>query len=73
MDIQIPVIDGYQAVEALKIKGYLVPPPLILNFAHALPEERIQTQLTGFTGHLTKPIETQALVKMISLLAETES
>lgn len=63
MDIQMPEMDGYQALATLKKEGFLTP--VIALTAHALNEERVKTKDAGFAGHLTKPIDKTALLETL--------
>ncbi|MDQ3230907.1 MAG: response regulator, partial [Pseudobdellovibrionaceae bacterium] len=64
MDIQMPLLDGYGALDRLLTKGYRQP--VIALTAHALTEERRKTLKAGFCDHLTKPIDMKLLVETIS-------
>jgi PAS domain S-box-containing protein len=66
MDIQMPVMDGYQALKALKANGF--DAPVIALTAHAMNEEREKTKAAGFAGHLTKPVNSAELIAVISEL-----
>ena len=66
MDIQMPIMDGYQAMKELVIRGYKIP--VIALTAHAMDEERKKTEKAGFAAHVTKPIETQELIQTIASL-----
>ena len=63
MDIQMPGMDGYQALLALKESGF--SSPVIALTAHALNEERDKTRKAGFAAHLTKPIDRTALLETL--------
>ncbi len=63
MDLQMPIMDGYQAKQLLDEKGY--NKPVIALTAHAMNEERRKTKAAGFSGHLTKPASEIELIAMI--------
>ena len=59
MDIQMPVMDGFEATAALRKSGWAGP---ILAFtAHALQPERARAMAGGFNDYLVKPIAKPAL------------
>lgn len=55
MDIQMPILNGYEVCEKLRSQGY--HKPIVALTAHALKEEREKSLSIGFNDHLTKPIE----------------
>ena len=63
MDIQMPRMDGYEAIRELRKLGYVKP--VFALTAHAMEEERKKTKEAGFNGHLTKPIDAGLLVQTI--------
>jgi signal transduction histidine kinase/CheY-like chemotaxis protein len=63
MDLQMPTMDGYSAVEILRKGGYRKP--VIALSAHAMLEDRIKSGLAGFNGHITKPILREELMKTL--------
>ncbi|MEO5762831.1 MAG: response regulator, partial [Vicinamibacteria bacterium] len=70
MDVQMPVMDGYQATRKIrqweKSNGLKTAPILALT-AHALPEEVQKSLDAGCTAHLTKPIRKMTLLDAIEL------
>lgn len=64
MDIQMPMMDGYEATRKLRDSGYAKP--IIALTARALTEEKKQSLKFGFNDHLSKPIDFRALIKVIS-------
>lgn len=63
MDIQMPVMDGQQAMRELKMRGYAKP--VIALTAHAMKEERENSLALGFSGYLTKPVNRAELISTI--------
>jgi PAS domain S-box-containing protein len=63
MDIQMPVMNGFDAAQAiLSIAPDL---PIIGQTAHALAEERAACLAAGMVDHISKPIDPEALFAMI--------
>lgn len=63
MDIQMPVMDGHQAVRFLRQARYTKP--IVALTAHAMKEEAELARQSGFTEYLSKPITREALVTAI--------
>jgi CheY-like chemotaxis protein len=66
MDIQMPVMDGYEATRQLKADAQLQSIPVVALTAHAMPHEREQALAAGCAGHIEKPIDTQLFVAQVS-------
>jgi PAS domain S-box-containing protein len=63
MDIQMPVMDGYEATR--HIRAIAPALPIIAQTAHVMAEHRARCLATGMVGVVTKPIEVDALVAML--------
>jgi signal transduction histidine kinase len=59
MDLQMPVMDGYEATKIIKETPEYRDIPVYALTAHALPEERQRCLDLGMGHHLTKPIDTE--------------
>ncbi|KAB2924413.1 MAG: response regulator [Dechloromonas sp.] len=56
MDIQMPVMDGLTATQAIRANPQWRDLPVIAMTAHATSEDQELTALAGMNAHLTKPI-----------------
>ncbi|KYG68484.1 hypothetical protein AZI87_04350 [Bdellovibrio bacteriovorus] len=64
MDIQMPLMDGYEATRLLRAQNFKAP--IIALSAHALREEREKSISAGCTEHLAKPVEFNVLIEHLS-------
>ena len=65
MDINMPVMDGWEAVKVLKSDPDTQDLPVIALTAHAMSSDRDKAEKSGFNDYATKPVDFPALVKMI--------
>ena len=63
MDLQMPVMDGFEATR--RIRAIRPDLPVIGLTAHALPEERARCLDAGMAGHVAKPVDVEELVAVI--------
>jgi PAS domain S-box-containing protein len=63
MDVQMPVMDGHEATRHIRQTAPALP--VIGLTAHALAEERDKCLASGMVAHVSKPIDTEALVAAI--------
>jgi CheY-like chemotaxis protein/nitrogen-specific signal transduction histidine kinase len=59
MDIQMPVMDGYEATKAIVKTG--TPVPVVAMTAHAMSGEKGKCLKIGMKDYVTKPIDTNRL------------
>ncbi len=69
MDIQMPGMDGYEALDAVRKRGY--QRPIIALTAHAMKEERDRILQAGFNDYATKPVQWPKLIETILQWAKT--
>lgn len=63
MDIQMPMMDGYEAVRRIRMRGY--KGPIIALTAHAMREETRKCLSAGCDAVLTKPTRRAELVGLL--------
>lgn len=63
MDIQMPVMDGYQATK--EIREFNTQVPIVALTAAAMVEDREKALSVGMNGHLGKPIDSAQLHQLI--------
>ncbi|HEU5296659.1 MAG TPA: response regulator [Burkholderiaceae bacterium] len=66
MDIQMPVMDGYEATTCLKADLALQSIPVVALTAYAMPHEREQAIAVGCAGHIEKPIDTRVFLAQVT-------
>ena len=70
MDIQMPVMDGYQATRHIRqlADSAKATIPIIAVTANAFEEDRAKAMEVGMNAHISKPIDMQALVQIFQKL-----
>ncbi|WP_252728432.1 ATP-binding protein [Alteromonas sp. C1M14] len=64
MDVQMPIMDGYEATRQIRQKGFNDLPIIGLS-ANAMKEDKQQAIEHGMTDYLTKPLKRVALAAML--------
>ncbi|MCR4892101.1 MAG: response regulator [Lachnospiraceae bacterium] len=67
MDIQMPIMNGYEATKAIRAmdRAYAKEIPIIAMTANAFAEDIQNCKKAGMNEHLTKPFEIDTLTKML--------
>jgi two-component system cell cycle response regulator DivK len=68
MDLQLPGLDGTQAMRAIKASPSGSGIPIVALTAFAMSEDRDQALRNGFDGYLSKPISVRDLPRQIAEL-----
>jgi two-component system, sensor histidine kinase and response regulator len=66
MDLQMPVMDGYEATRAIRARPAWSHLPVLAMTAHAMVEERERCLALGMRGHIAKPLDPPALVRELA-------
>jgi two-component system cell cycle response regulator DivK len=71
MDLDVPVVDGWEATRRLKSNPATKAIPIIALTAHAMSGSREKALAVGCDEFDTKPVDFEQLVKKVQLLAST--
>ena len=71
MDIQMPVMDGWEASRAIRSlpDPVLADIPIIALSANAMESDRRRSRACGIDEHLTKPMDLEALLDAMDALS----
>ena len=75
MDVQMPVMNGYEATKAIrKLENKeLASLPILAMTANAFEEDKQEALRSGMDGHIAKPIDMKTLMEMLDkVLGKTE-
>lgn len=73
MDLQMPVMDGFEASRQIRSQSRNASTPILAVTARAMEEDRVACLRAGMTGHLAKPIDLRNLALALARaeIAET--
>ena len=65
MDIQLPVMDGYEATRRIRLNPRLKSIPIIAVTSYALAGDEAKALAVGCTAYITKPFSPRALLAKV--------
>ncbi|MBV8061508.1 MAG: response regulator [Alphaproteobacteria bacterium] len=65
MDIMMPIMDGYQAMHAIREQKRWRNLPIIALTARAMPEEQEKCMAAGANDYMTKPVDVERLLTLM--------
>ena len=65
MDIQMPVIDGYEAIRRIKLQPALKPIPIVAVSSFAMKGDEEKARSAGCDHYVTKPYSPMQLLRLI--------
>ncbi len=66
LDINLPDIDGYEVTKRLRANPVLAEIPILAITANVMKGDRERTLEAGCTGYIAKPVDVDALPKVIA-------
>jgi signal transduction histidine kinase/CheY-like chemotaxis protein len=67
MDVQMPVLNGYDATEA--IRAARITLPVVAMTANVMEEDRHRAAQAGMNAHVAKPVDVEQLIAILRTLA----
>ena len=65
MDMQMPILDGYETTRRLKADAGTRAIPVVAVTASAMADDIERTRAAGCVGHISKPIDAEHFAKQV--------
>ncbi|WP_269533878.1 ATP-binding protein [Chitinimonas sp. BJYL2] len=65
LDVQMPVMDGFETIRAIRADPKLAALPVVAMTAHAMVDDRQRFLAAGMNDHLAKPISPETLFDVL--------
>lgn len=67
MDVQMPVMNGYEATEAIRSssRDYLKNIPILAMSANTFPEDILRSKNAGMNDHISKPVDINVFSSLV--------
>ncbi len=65
LDIQLPIMDGYDVARALRANASLAATPIVALTSYAMAGDREKTLEAGCNGYIEKPIDPSSFVSQV--------
>ena len=73
MDIQMPVMNGYEAAQAIRaLPGEQSRIPILAMTANAFSEDVAKAKAVGMNGHIAKPIDIPQMMRTLAEVIKSE-
>ena len=72
LDIQLPLMDGYQVARRLRSNGDLSQTPIVAVTSYAMAGDRAKALAAGCNGYIEKPINPDTFLQQIELHLPTD-
>ncbi len=69
LDVSLPDMDGCELLATIRREPTLREVPAVAVTGHALARDRRRCREAGFAEHMTKPLDLDALIRLIARLA----
>ena len=69
MDIQLPDINGIDALHAIRTDALIAKTPVVAVSASVMPDEQQKIVASGFDAYVTKPIDLKSFIATVERFA----